>query len=77
MGKPLSISAIRLKECAGKNESKLPVQQPSKDSTPRQVSGWEQRGHAVRRDDSRWKTVGGLIPWTAKYNQAALPLSQC
>ena len=65
MGKPLSISALRLKECAGKNDLDLacaealsqlasaPKAQPSQQYDVMLPGG---------------KTIGGLIPNTAGYN---------
>lgn len=72
MGKTLSISALRLKECQGKNQNtdagcSAAIQQlntspksPDGSSIPMQYDVMIPGG----------QTVGGLIPWTAKYNLA-------
>jgi hypothetical protein len=69
-GKTLSISALRLKECAGKNQNTdagcaAAVQQlntspksPDGASIPQLYDVMVPGGH----------THGGLIPWEAKYN---------
>jgi hypothetical protein len=66
-GKPVSITALRLKDCAGKNDfdsgcaaakqtlTNAPKAQPSMQYDVMIPGG---------------QTVGGLIPWTAQYNQA-------
>jgi hypothetical protein len=66
-GKTMSISALRLKDCAGKNEAEpgcaaakqgLNTSPKGADSVPMQYD--------VLTPDK--KPIGGLIPWTAKYN---------
>lgn len=67
-GKPLSISALRLKDCAGKNEmdSACAAAKQGLNTSPK-------GGDNVRMQYDVMipggKTVGGLIPWTASYNQ--------
>ena len=68
MGKPLSISGLRLKECQGKNEfeagcaaakqqlNTAPKAEPSMQYDVMQPGG---------------KPLAGLTPWTAKYNTGA------
>ena len=67
MGKPLSISGLRLKECAGKNEfesgcatAKTALNEPPAGEPGMQYDVMLPGG----------KTVGGLIPWTSKNNRA-------
>lgn len=71
MGKPLSISALRLKDCAGKSEMEAGCasakqglntspKSPDGSSIPMQYDVMIPGG----------QTIGGLIPWTAKYNLA-------
>lgn len=71
MGKPLSISALRLKDCAGKNEMEAgcAAAKQGLNTSPKSPDG----GNVGMQYDVMipgGKTVGGLIPWTAKYNQA-------
>jgi len=72
MGKPLSISGLRLKECAGKSEVEAGCaaakqglntspKSPDGDAVPMQYDVLIPGG----------QPVAGLIPWTAKYNQGA------
>ena len=66
MGKPLSISALRLKECAGKSEfdSVCATAKTGLNNAPNAQPGMQ---YDVMIPGG--KTVGGLIPWTAQYNQ--------
>lgn len=71
MGKPLSMSALRLKECAGKNEfestcNKAKVGLNTSPVTPDGSNVGMQYDVMLPGG----KTLGGLIPWTAQYNQA-------
>ena len=71
MGKPLSISALRLKECAGKSEfdSACATAKRGLTTSPMSPDG----ANVLMQYDVMipgGKTVGGLIPWTAQYNQA-------
>lgn len=71
MGKPMSISALRLKECAGKSdvESGCAAAKQGLNTSPKSPDG----GVVGMQYDVMipgGKPVGGLIPWTAKYNQA-------
>jgi len=73
MGKTLSISALRLKECQGKNQNtdagcSAAIQQLN--TSPKSPDG----ANVLMQYDVMTpggKTLGGLIPWTAKYNQAS------
>ena len=71
MGKPLSMSALRLKECAGKNEFESTC---NKAKTGLNTSPVTPDGSNVGMQYDVMlpggKTLGGLIPWTAQYNQA-------
>lgn len=71
MGKPLSISALRLKECMGKNEMDSACAAAKQGLNESPVSP---DGAAVGMQYDVMipggKTVGGLIPSTAQYNQA-------
>lgn len=71
MGKPLSISALRLKECIGKNDLDSACAAAKQGLTASPVSP---DGAAVGMQYDVMipggKTVGGLIPSTAQYNQA-------
>jgi hypothetical protein len=69
MGKPLSISGLRLKECAGKSEVEAGCaaakqglntspKSPDGDAVPMQYDVLIPGG----------EPIAGLIPWTAKYN---------
>ncbi|MGQ0667402.1 MAG: hypothetical protein ACT4O4_10225 [Nitrospiraceae bacterium] len=71
MGKPLSISALRLKECAGKSEidSACAAAKRGLNTSPVSPDG----ANVLMQYDVMipgGKTVGGLIPTTAQYNQA-------
>jgi hypothetical protein len=71
MGKPLSISALRLKECVGKNEMEAgcAAAKQGLNTSPKTPDGATlPMQYDVMIPGG--KTVGGLIPWTAKYNQA-------
>ena len=69
-GKTLSISALRLKECQGKNQ----------DTDPGCYAGIQRLNTSPKTPDGAQlpiqydvllpggKPIGGLIPWTAKYN---------
>jgi hypothetical protein len=66
-GKTVSISALRLKECAGKNETEAGC------AAAKQGLNTSPKGEgavAMQYDVliPGGKPVGGLIPWTAKYN---------
>jgi hypothetical protein len=69
--KPLSISALRLKECAGKNEfdSGCAAAKQRLNTSPISPDG---AGVGMQYDVMipGGKTLGGLIPWTAQYNEA-------
>jgi hypothetical protein len=71
MGKPLSISALRLKECAGKSEfdSGCAAAKRGLNTSPVTPDGTNV-GMQYDVMMPGGKTVGGLIPWTAQYNQA-------
>lgn len=62
----MSIMALGLKECAGKNEFETACAKAKADLN---VGGAEP-GMQYDVMLPGGKTVGGLIPWTAKYNQA-------
>ncbi len=70
MGKPLSISGLRLKECAGKHEfdSACSKAKTTLNSSPVTPDG-SNVGMQYDVMLPGGKTVGGLIPWTAQYNQ--------
>jgi hypothetical protein len=71
MGKPLSISGLRLKECAGKNEFDSACEKAKQGLNSSPVAP---DGHDIGMQYDVMlpggKTVGGLIPWTAQYNKA-------
>ncbi len=71
MGKPLSISGLRLKECAGKSEFDSACAKAKQDlnSSPVTPDG-SNVGMQYDVMLPGGKTVGGLIPWTAQYNLA-------
>ncbi|MDP3092364.1 MAG: hypothetical protein Q8N04_16955 [Nitrospira sp.] len=65
-GKTMSISSLRLKECAGKNEADAGC------SAAKQVLNVAPKGEPTQQYDVMvpgGRTLGGLIPWEAKYNQ--------
>ena len=64
-GKTMSISSLRLKECAGKNESDASC------SAAKQGLNVAPKGEPTQQYDVMvpgGHTLGGLIPWEAKYN---------
>jgi hypothetical protein len=66
-GKPLSISGLRLKECAGKNEFETGC------AAAKQVLNTSPKGEGtvpMQYDVllPGGKPIAGLVPWTAKYN---------
>lgn len=65
MGKTVSISALRLKECAGKNETDAGCSAAKQglNTAPKAIPPME---YDVLTPDK--KPIAGLIPWTAKYN---------
>jgi len=70
MGKPLSISGLRLKECAGKSEVEAGC------AAAKQILTTSPKGEgavAMQYDVllPGGKPVAGLIPWTAQYNTGA------
>ena len=66
-GKTLSISALRLKECAGKNEAEAGCAAAKQGlNTSPKGEGSVPMQYDVLTPDK--KPLGGLIPWTAKYN---------
>ena len=71
MGKPLSISALRLKECAGKSEydSACAAAKQGLNTSPVTPDGTNV-GMQYDVMLPGGKTVGGLVPWTAQYNKA-------
>ncbi len=71
MGKPLSISALRLKECVGKNEMEAgcAAAKQGLNTSPKTPDGATlPMQYDVMVPGGQ--TLGGLIPWTAKYNLA-------
>jgi hypothetical protein len=72
MGKPLSISGLRLKECAGKSEVEAgcAAAKQQLNTSPKSPDGAD----VLMQYDvllPGGKPVAGLIPWTAKYNTGA------
>jgi hypothetical protein len=69
MGKPLSISGLRLKECAGKSEVEAgcAAAKQGLNTSPKSPDG---AAVAMQYDVMLpgGELVSGLIPWTAKYN---------
>jgi hypothetical protein len=67
VGKPLSIAALQFKECAGKHEfeSGCSAAKTTLNTAPLSVPGMQ---YDVMVPGG--KTLGGLIPTTAQYNQA-------
>jgi hypothetical protein len=70
MGKPLSISGLRLKECAGKSEAEAGC------AAAKQGLNTSPKGEdavAMQYDVliPGGQPVAGLIPWTAQYNKGA------
>ncbi len=66
-GKTASISALRLKECAGKNESETGCA-AAKQKLNTSAKGEGAVGMQYDVLIPGGKPVGGLIPWTAQYN---------
>jgi hypothetical protein len=71
MGKPLSISALRLKECAGKSdmESGCAAAKQGLNTSPVSPDG-KNVGMQYDVMIPGGTPVGGLTPWTAQYNKA-------
>ena len=68
MGKTLSISALRLKDCAGKNESEAGC------AAAKQMLNTSPKAVPPMLYDvliPGGQPIGGLVPWTAEYNKAA------
>ena len=70
MGKPLSISGLRLKECAGKSEVEAgcAAAKQGLNTSPKSPDG----GAVAMQYDvllPGGQPVAGLIPWTAQYNK--------
>ncbi|HWC51502.1 MAG TPA: hypothetical protein VG453_07425 [Nitrospira sp.] len=66
-GKTMSISALRLKDCAGKNEAEAGCAAAKQGlNTSPKGEGTVPMQYDVLTPDK--KPLGGLIPWTAKYN---------
>jgi len=69
-GKTLSISALRLKECAGKSESDAGCAKAKQGlNTSPKGDGAVAMQYDVLQPGG--KPLGGLIPWTAQYNTGA------
>jgi hypothetical protein len=72
MGKPLSISGLRLKECAGKSEVEAgcAAAKQGLNTSPKSPNG---AALPMQYDVllPGGEPVAGLIPWTAKYNTGA------
>jgi hypothetical protein len=66
-GKTVSISALRLKECAGKNEADAACAAAKQglNTSPKGADAVPMQYDVLTPDK---KPLGGLIPWTAKYN---------
>jgi hypothetical protein len=66
-GKTLSISALRLKDCAGKNEAEAgcAAAKQGLNTSPKGADAVPMQYDVLTPDK---KPLGGLIPWTAKYN---------
>jgi hypothetical protein len=66
-GKTLSISALRLKDCAGKNEAEAgcAAAKQGLNTSPKGADAVAMQYDVLTPDK---KPLGGLIPWTAKYN---------
>jgi hypothetical protein len=66
-GKTMSISALRLKDCVGKNEADAGCSAAKQGlNTSPKGEGAVPMQYDVLTPDK--KPLGGLIPWTAKYN---------
>ncbi|TKB60497.1 MAG: hypothetical protein E8D49_05170 [Nitrospira sp.] len=72
MGKPLSISGVRLKECAGKSEVEAgcAAAKQGLNTSPKSPNG---AAIPMQYDVllPGGEPIAGLIPWTAKYNTGA------
>ena len=66
-GKPLSISGLRLKECAGKNEVEAgcATAKQTLNTSPKMPDGPPMQYDVLLPGG---KPIAGLVPWTAKYN---------
>jgi len=66
-GKTLSISSLRLKDCAGKNEAEAgcAAAKQGLNTSPKGQDAVAMQYDVLTPDK---KPLGGLIPWTAKYN---------
>ncbi len=66
-GKPLSISGLRLKECAGKNEGEAGCAAAKQvlNTSPKMPDGPPMQYDVLLPGG---KPIAGLVPWTAKYN---------
>ncbi|MGQ0811986.1 MAG: hypothetical protein ACT4OO_12285 [Nitrospiraceae bacterium] len=66
-GKTLSISALRLKECQGKNEAEAGCYAGKQglNTSPKGADNVAMHYDVLTPDK---KPLGGLIPWTAQYN---------
>ncbi|HJT19632.1 MAG TPA: hypothetical protein VJ746_04125 [Nitrospira sp.] len=69
-GKPVSISALRLKDCVGKNEMDTACYAAKQglNTSPKTPDGTPMQYDVLTPDK---KPLGGLIPWTAKYNMGS------
>ncbi len=67
-GKPLSISALRLKECQGKNELDPSCYKAKQtlNTSPKGAEAVAMQYDVLSPDK---KPLAGLIPWTAPYNE--------
>ena len=65
--KPLSITGLRFKECAGKSDFEPACAAAKAQEASAQLAEPPQQYDVMIPGG---KTVGGLIPWTAQYNQA-------
>ena len=72
MGKPKSISALRLKECEGKTEVDAPCCHAAKRGIEH-VPKTRMEANLPRSMMSccRMAPIANLIPWTAHYNQGS------
>ncbi len=66
-GKPRSISALRLKECAGKDETEASCYAAKQqlNTSPKMPTGMPMQYDVLQPGG---KPLAGLIPWTAQYN---------
>jgi hypothetical protein len=71
IGKPLSISALQFKECAGKSENDAACATAKRGLTASPVSpDGSNVGMQYDVMIPGGKAIGGMIPATAQYNQA-------